>query len=352
MITVPGSMPNMILALFCKGVLNFTKSFPLNKSTKITVKNLIGIFFFLTLSYVLYRQISTQKDLPARWAEIKDSWHSPAFFAIVLLMFCNWGIEAIKWKYMLQPLQKISFNNSLKGIFAGCAITIITPNRMGEFGGRILFVKPEHRLKAVTISIIGSISQTLITFIIGCFGLLYLHNQTFHFQSNAAEAFIQHPFVLISSLIITLLLGLLFFKENLIWRLIHRIPCIDKWVRTLSISELYTHKNLLIIFLYSFLRYGIFILQYFLMLQVMHIQISPNYFITITAVFFLGMAIAPTFGFIELPVRSELGIAIFGLCTNNLLGLQATTLGIWLINIVIPAVIGLFIILFTKYQSK
>jgi hypothetical protein len=88
------------------------------------------------------------------------------------------------------------------------------------------------------------------------------------------------------------------------------------------------------------------------MLKLLHINISAAYFFSLTSIFFLGMALAPTFGFIELPVRAELGISIFGLCTNNLLGLQAATLGIWLINIVIPAIIGLFIILFTKYQSK
>ena len=253
---------------------------------------------------------------------------------------------------MLRPLQTISFTKSLQAIFSGCAVTIITPNRMGEFGGRILFAAPEHRLRAVTISIIGSISQTLITFIMGCLALFYLKDQTFTFQSNAADAFIHHPFVLFSSIIITLMLAVLFFKENWIWHLFQRSPRINKWVRYLSISDLYTHKNLLRIFLYSFLRYGIFILQYQIMLKVMHIDLSPVYFITLTGVFFLGMALAPTFGFIELPVRAELGISIFGLCTNNIIGLQAATLGIWLINIVIPAVIGLFIILFTKYQSK
>ena len=84
----------------------------------------------------------------------------------------------------------------------------------------------------------------------------------------------------------------------------------------------------------------------------MHIPFSVIQAVSLTASFFLGMAIAPTFGFIELPLRSEMGIAIFGLLSNNLLGLQAATLGIWLINIVIPAIIGLFVILFNKYPNR
>jgi hypothetical protein len=93
-------------------------------------------------------------------------------------MFINWGLETIKWEKMMRPLETISFNNAFKAVLAGCSITMITPNRIGEYGGRILFVAKENRIKAISISILSGISQLIITFLIGCMGLFFLKYQT------------------------------------------------------------------------------------------------------------------------------------------------------------------------------
>ncbi len=267
-------------------------------------------------------------------------------------MFCNWGLEANKWRFMLKPLQKISFSQALKSIFAGCAVTIITPNRTGEFGGRILFVEPQNRLKAISISIVGSISQTLITFLFGCIGLLFFLSENFRLQDSYTEQLLHHPLIFWLTILIAVILLILFFYENAFWRLCTRIPIIKKYVHVVSIGDLYSFKALLRILFYSFLRYVIFILQYVIILSLMKVEIPNIEILSLTSVFFLCLALAPTFGFIELPVRSELAIGLFGIYSNNLLGLQCATLSIWLINIVFPAIIGLFIILFTKYSYR
>ena len=323
----------------------------LNKSTKIKIKYLLGAAFFVLLSYSLYHQISSQKNLQERWMEITEVWKSPGIYLVILLMFFNWGIEAAKWRYMLKPIQKLDFLTALKSIFAGCAVTMITPNRMGEFGGRILFVLPEHRLRAVSISIIGSISQTLTTFIAGSAALIFFINSHFVGEGQVVADFLHQKTIWLVSIGITVLLALLFFYENAVWRILQRIPLVNKYLNYLSIRDLYPHKTLLRILGFSFLRYLVFILQYIMILKTLQIEIQPLSAIAMSAVFFLSMALAPTLGFLELPVRSQLGLALFGLLTNDLLGLQTATAAIWLINIIAPAVIGLFIILFTKYKN-
>jgi uncharacterized membrane protein YbhN (UPF0104 family) len=70
-------------------------------------------------------------------------------------------------------LEAISFLKSLKCVFAGCSITMLTPNRTGEFGGRILFLKKENRAKAISINIVGSIAQLLVTMVLGCVSFCY-----------------------------------------------------------------------------------------------------------------------------------------------------------------------------------
>ena len=84
----------------------------------------------------------------------------------------------------------------------------------------------------------------------------------------------------------------------------------------------------------------IFILQYVIILHEMEVNIPYLESFLLIAVFYMVMAIAPTAGFIELPVRGVISIQVFGILSTNYLGIQASTLGIWLINLVIPAIIG------------
>jgi hypothetical protein len=64
------------------------------------------------------------------------------------------------------------------------------------------------------------------------------------------------------------------------------------------------------------------------------------------------MAIAPTLGFIELPIRAKASWEILKLYTTNQLGVGTAALGIWLINLVIPAVIGGLLILSVKIVKE
>jgi hypothetical protein len=72
----------------------------------------------------------------------------------------------------------------------------------------------------------------------------------------------------------------------------------------------------------------------------MHVEMESSIAFWLVGVFYLMMAIIPTIGFTELPIRSALGISIFGIVSSNILGIQAACFSIWIINLVIPATIG------------
>ena len=65
-------------------------------------------------------------------------------------MCLNWSIEAIKWRLLIKKMQPITFIEALKGVLSGVAVGTFTPNRIGEFGGRILYLK-EHLLKKMKV---------------------------------------------------------------------------------------------------------------------------------------------------------------------------------------------------------
>lgn len=61
---------------------------------------------------------------------------------------------------------------------------------------------------------------------------------------------------------------------------------------------------------------------------------------------FLLMAIIPTIAlFTDLTLKNEINLKLLGLFNTNHLGISLTTLGVWIINLVIPAIIGSLLIL-------
>src|SRR5215470_13778479 len=175
--SVPGSIPRIILNGFCKRVLYFYRLMRFNKSIKIFLNYFLGPLLFIWLSASIYNQVSRQPDLAASWIKIKQSINSPKIWYLVivfLLMFFNWSIEAIKWKISIQNIQPVHFFKSFRAVLSGVSFSVSTPNRMGEYIGRVLYMEEGKRLRAVSLTIICSMSQLLITLFMGICGLIFL----------------------------------------------------------------------------------------------------------------------------------------------------------------------------------
>ena len=85
------------------------------------------------------------------WIELKRSFlainaeRTVFLAAVLLLMPLNWMLEVRKWQVLSSNSVQLSFNDSLKAVLAGLNTGFITPNRIGEFAGRILFLPDNIR---------------------------------------------------------------------------------------------------------------------------------------------------------------------------------------------------------------
>lgn len=321
----------------------------MRKNIKIFVNYFLGPLLFVILAYSLYNQVSKQKDLDIRWEQIKLIWQRGLFWLVIVLMFVNWGLEAQKWKRLLQPLQKISFITALKSVFAGCSITMLTPNRIGEYGGRVLYVKEENRISAIPLTILGGISQLIVTLLMGTAGLLYLkyfvNEPTLLFAALPAIA--ANIFIYVG-VVLSIVLWVFYFEAGFMVKLIKKAGFLKGIVKYLLSLQQFARKDLLRILFLSFLRYLVFILQYLLLLQLLEVKINPATCFWLLTIFYLLLALAPTIGFTELPVRAAASVEILQLYSSNILGIQAASFGIWVINLVIPALIGSILIFTIK----
>ena len=324
----------------------------MNKSIKLIFNYLLAPLLFILLSWSLYHQISSQPDLPERWIQIRQSWKQGSFWLVFMLMFVNWGIEARKWQLLISPLEKFTFYKSFKSVLAGCSVTMLTPNRIGEYGGRIIYVQEHNRLKAISVTILGSMSQLLVTMLVGSCGLLVLKFLPPQIGPSGSLSWLLGNILMYISITITVVLIMFYLRIKWIITAMEKISYLQKFVRHIKVLDVFSGKQLLRILFLSFSRYMVFILQYIILLNVMEVKLSMFLCFWLLTIFYLVMAVAPTIGFIELPVRAAASVELFKIYSPNILGIQAAALGIWLINLVLPAIIGSLLIFGIKILKE
>src|SRR5690606_7541355 len=70
-------------------------------------------------------------------------------------------------------IEKISFWKAFQSVFCGLTWAIFTPNRLGEYGGRVLFLKPENRAKGAVAMGVGLFAQLVLTSVAGSLSIAW-----------------------------------------------------------------------------------------------------------------------------------------------------------------------------------
>lgn len=332
---------------------NCNKFFSLKKTQKILINYIVGPVLFIWLSFSIYNQIKSQSNLANTWQTIKTSLYSTEswkLYAVVFLMFVNWGIEAKKWQILVSGIQQISFIRAFRAIFTGQAIALNTFNGVGEYVGRVVYLNEGNKLRGVALSIVGSLSQLIVTLVIGLISLLLVRLNILddtHYLQGLNKFLIDA--IMCSLTAISVVLVLIYFQLSWLTKLIEKIPFIAKFSFYIQKLEDFHHKQLTKILLLSLLRYVVFVAQYLLLLQLFKVNASWFILSWLVGVLFLFLAIVPSIPIAELGVRGEASTQLFGLVSNNVLGIEFTAALIWFINRVVPAIAGSIFIIGVKF---
>lgn len=325
----------------------------MNKSIKILLKWIVGPLLATWLFYSLYQQVKSQPDIEASITLIKAMPFGPnvwKFWSVILFVFVNWGLEARKWQLLLRAVQPVSFFTAFKSVLCGVTLSLNTPNRIGEYGGRILFVKEGNRVKSIALSIAGSIAQLIITMLMGCIGLAWLL-----FNVDATEIVMGISvfwlrIFLYGSILGTAAIVIFFFRLGWLTRLIERLPYAERFSKYINVLETFEAKILLRLLSISFFRYIVFVLQYIFMLQLLEVEQNAWTGFWLITVMFWILAIIPSFAVADLGIRGTVAKTLF-FYSSNVLGILTVTFGIWFVNLFIPALIGSLLILSIKIKK-
>lgn len=282
---------------------------------------------------------------------------------VLILMGVNWGIESIKWQYLIRKNETINLKTSLQGVFSGITISSLTPNRVGEYFGRVFILKKTHPVRGILMTIVGSLSQLLVTTIMGGMAMVYV---IFGYPELIYPAVpVLHALYVVLLILLMIALSGIYFNlrgvENLLHKLTIRWPSINRFIRVFSY---YDRKELLNVFLFSFSRYLVFSLQLYILMRLFNIPLSIFEGIIIVSLIFLGITLIPSVALAELGIRGSVAIYIIGQFymisdfdpdAAYEFDIMASTSLLWVINIILPSIIGsifIFKLSFFKSQSN
>ena len=286
-------------------------------------KKSIGFLLLMVCAVAIYHQVLANEN----WAQYGEkitlqfstiSW--PQWLILLLLMAMNFFLEAIKWKYVVAQNNPISFLKSFRSVLVGQSFAFFTPNRIGEYAGRTLFLKDGNKMLGMAQMAWTSYAQLLITIILGSLALTI--NLPFY------------PWLQWASPLLGIVATFLFFYRKE-WK---------GWAGNFTILQIPSNTKFLLLGL-SFIRYCVFMLQYVWAAHMLGMPIPLIDLVSSIAVLFLCLSILPTISITELVIRGQLLLIILApFYPIKIMIISLSTL-IWAVNFLLPAIIGTFLLI-------
>lgn len=311
-----------------------------------TKKRLISVSFralaVLLPSLFLYHAFSDRENLGemaavfGRQLENSNIW----WLTLALLLApINWLTEVEKWRPFLVSYESISRGRALRAVLAGTSLALFTPNRLGEYGGRVLFVQPENRWKALFANALGSTSQYLVLLTGGMLGGLWFAGQVLGWEFGLRVAL----FVL--SALLLAILFYIYFNVRLLVPFVRRIPLLsqlESYRQDVDFLGTIGRSKLSVLLFWSALRYTVYSSQYVLLLYFLGIKPGLTASFAGVATIFLLQTIAPLPALAGLIVRGSLAVFTWSYFGANELASLSVSFLLWIINLILPALIGTF----------
>lgn len=256
--------------------------------------------------------------------------------SVLLLTLSNWVLEIFKWKTLVSTVTNISFFNAAKQSLSSLTASLLTPNRIGEYGAKCIYYPKHQRNKILFLNFLGNTNQMAVTVLFGFIGCLFIWKKI-DFRFNSSLHFFGW-ILTISSFILLILFKKLIRKYGLIFiKQLKRIP-----------NKIHL-KNLGL----SILRYLIFSHQFYLLLVIFGAEI--NYLPGIRIIFsmYLIASLIPGFVIFDWLIKGSVAVTLFSFFgVNELLVLSVTSI-MWILNFAFPSMIGsYFVLTYNRYDKE
>lgn len=309
---------------------------------------LLKLAITLLLLWVIYYQIESKTGLIEDWNDYLHTHLLEKWLLLCLaigLLPVNYGLESMKWYILVNHFQKQSYRLAFQGVLTGITAGMITPARLGDYVGKLMFIRPENNWKAVWANFTSSVAQNLVTVMVGIPGLIWLAGRWLADEWPGLPV-LNGNALIITSILLAIILFILYHNLNFLVRIAKYLPDFSFFTqikRSLSVVLKFERNRLNLVLLFALSRYLVFLLQYLLILVYWGIDFQWILPVALSVVYLIQTVI-PFPPLMSLLVRGEVALLILGAVTNNELLILFAALNIWIINLLIPAISGLVFI--------
>ncbi|RZK49945.1 MAG: hypothetical protein EOO99_04145 [Pedobacter sp.] len=320
----------------------YLESSNLSDKTKKYLSILIKLTVLIAAGWIIYSKTNANSDFQTFLKSLNGLSLSQSIFylaAVVILMFLNWGLEARKWRFLMRKIEPQTYWSALSGVYCGLTWAVFTPNRLGEYGGRILTLRPSRRIPGLFAMTVGSLSQMVVTNVCGLIaGLVFLYQfQLVDFRLTWGIG--------IFGLMFIVLYLLAYFHIRLLNNILSSFKLTRRFKKFYAVLARYSKPELFRIITYSLFRYLVFTLQYVLLFLWLIPELPSSQVAILIMVFFFVQAYLPSLDLLDLGVRSLTGLYFFNLLSDKSSAIVACFAIIWFVNIIIPAILGSYFVL-------
>jgi len=308
-----------------------------HKSTQYWLVALKVLLLVLGFGYILLKikdeNISVLKNFSASF----QSNTIPYWLLFMGLATLNWLLEIYKWQVSVNTWFPLKFKEANKQALGSLTASLITPNRIGEYGAKALYFKPKDRKKIVFLNFIHSSSQMVVTLFFGVPALLIF----IMILGNDIGVSLWRILVGAGLLVLLSLLAYTYRKTSLgingitlstIWRKFQQIS----WKRKIGV------------FLISVARYVLFSLLFYTILQFFGANLDVQKAIIAISSMYLLVSVIPSFFVLDVVIRGSVAVWLFSFLSVEEITVLSTVFIMWLLNTVIPALFGSYFVLTFK----
>ena len=304
-----------------------------------------------------------------------------------LLVAVNWSLEAAKWQALLRHLVPQNLTMALYSVLRGVALALFTPNRIGEYGGRLWDLPADARWEGLLALLVSNMLQLSVNLLFGLIGFsLYCYWQQFGGTIL--------PYMSAAAAILLLLMGCLFLSMRWRQRVVAVLRRISQWLYlhdTISsnvlitdnipypttdinlptlwsrltdkyywqiqikmawdklrqslrhIIQTYTSAQLRRVWLLCAMRYSVYVAQYVLLLLAFGTHASSTQIVMGVLAAYLCQTLLPTVAILELGIKGNIALYFLSSFAPQESILIATLL-LWCFNLALPALAGAIIL--------
>lgn len=297
----------------------------------------VGAFYFI------YSKITTNESL--EFTKFVSFLNENNVFSIknisilIVLSFFNWFFEILKWQHLVGAIKHITFKSALEQSLGGLTASLITPNRIGDYGAKAIYYAKTFRTKIVLLNLLGNMAQMTVTTLFGIVGLSFFLNE-FSIDINYYKVTRFASIILIIGLLVLFGVKQKRFKVKGV-----SFSTILTFIKSISLKIHSLNLSL------SFLRYLIFSFQFYYLLIAFGVDINyENTMMVVTSMYLLA-SIVPTISIFDVVIKGSIAVFLFDYLQVSELIILSVTTTMWMLNFVIPSIIGSYFVLNFKLTN-